>query len=278
MKQLIPSLLLGSLLSLSFTSSYSQEVKPTVLQESEKTMHSQWSGKKVVFLGDSMTDQCRVGTTCIYWEYLSKLMNFTPLVYGVNGAEWNGIYVQAQKLLSDKKNVDAILIFAGTNDYNDNIPLGKFFNFTQQKVNHNGMVILRKHREPIMSDTTFCGRVNKVLSFLKTNFPTKQVILLTPIHRAYAWFGNNNVQPDENYCNGRNLFIDSYINVLKKASSYWSVPLIDLYSLSGLYPLYDSNMVYFHDAKSDRLHPNASGDYRIAKTLQYQLLALPASF
>jgi len=28
----------------------------------------------------------------------------------------------------------------------------------------------------------------------------------------------------------------------------------------------------------DRLHPNANGDYRLAKTIQYQLLALPSTF
>jgi hypothetical protein len=37
-------------------------------------------------------------------------------------------------------------------------------------------------------------------------------------------------------------------------------------------------MHYIVNAETDRLHPNAIGHYRIAKTLQYQLLALPCGF
>jgi len=54
--------------------------------------------------------------------------------------------------------------------------------------------------------------------------------------------------------------------------------LIDLYSISGLYPLADAQVTYFHDKDTDLLHPNALGDYRLAKTIQYQLLALPSTF
>ena len=49
-------------------------------------------------------------------------------------------------------------------------------------------------------------------------------------------------------------------------------------SISGLYPLNDSHVRYFHDGKTDRLHPNAKGHERMARALVYQLLAFPASF
>jgi hypothetical protein len=101
---------------------------------------------------------------------------------------------------------------------------------------------------------------------------------MTPIHRGYAKFNEKNVQPDENYANGQGLYIDSYVDVLKLAASYWAVPLIDLYSISGLFPMADAQAQYFHDKETDRLHPNALGDYRLAKTIQYRLLALPAGF
>jgi hypothetical protein len=42
--------------------------------------------------------------------------------------------------------------------------------------------------------------------------------------------------------------------------------------------LADAQSQYFHDKDTDRLHPNALGDYRLAKTIQYQLLALPSNF
>jgi lysophospholipase L1-like esterase len=247
--------------------------------DSLEMINSQWEGKKVAFLGDSMTDKCRVGTTCIYWEYLVQLLGIKPFVYGVNGAQWNGIYNQAVKLNQEQGNaIDAIIVFAGTNDYNANTPLGTFYSEKMKQTNHNGKMVMRKYREPVMTDSTFCGRINMAISYLKQNFSTQQIIIMTPIHRGYAQFGANNIQPEESYCNGCGLYLEAYVNILKRASLVWSVPIIDLYSLSGLYPLYDTDSIYFHNATTDRLHPNAKGDYRLAKTIQYQLLPLPASF
>jgi len=250
-----------------------------VRSDSQKEASSQWNGKKVAFLGDSMTDKCRVGTTCVYWEYLEQLSGVKPFVYGINGAQWNGIYQQAITLYKERRNnIDAIIIFAGTNDYNGNIPIGTFFTEKMEKTNHHGSMVMRKRREPVINDSTFCGRINKALSYIKQKFPTKQVILMTPIHRGYAQFSKENVQPEESYCNGCGLYLESYINTLKHASLIWSVPVIDLYSLSGLYPMYDSDTIYFHNATTDRLHPNEKGDLRLAKTIKYQLLSLPSSF
>ena len=250
-----------------------------ILTANEKTANSQWSGKRVAFLGDSMTDERRVGTSCVYWEYLAELLGLKPFVYGVSGNQWNDIYKQSLKLHDEKgTNVDAILIFAGTNDYIHNTPLGEFFSETTKQTNFNGNEVTRKYRTPIFNDTTFCGRINKAMSYLRNNYPQQQVVIMTPIHRGFARFNEKNVQPDENYSNGQGLYIDAYIDVLKQAASYWAVPLIDLYSTSGLFPMADAQLQYFHDKNTDRLHPNAVGDYRLAKTIQYQLLALPSGF
>lgn len=263
---------------------HAQQIEPqaapkVIVTTNEKTLNSQWQGKRVAFLGDSMTDEHRIGTTCIYWEYLGELLGIKPFVYGINGAQWDGIYKQALKLHQERgTNVDAILIFGGTNDYNRGIPIGKFFSETTKQTNFNGNLVTRKYRSPIINDSTFCGRINKVMSYLKNNFPQQQIILMTPIHRGFAKFSEKNVQPDENYCNGQGLYLDAYIHALKQAASYWAVPLIDLHSISGLFPLADSQVQYFHNSETDRLHPNAVGDYRLAKTIQYQLLALPSTF
>jgi len=182
--------------------------------------------------------------------------------------------------LHDEKgtNVDAILIFAGTNDYMHDTPIGEFFSETTKQTIFNGKEVTRKYRTPILNDSTFCGRINKAMSYLKNNYPQQQIIIMTPIHRGYAKFNEKNVQPDENYANGKGLYIDSYVEVLKQAASYWAVPLIDLYSTSGLFPMAETQLQYFHNKETDRLHPNALGDYRMAKTIQYQLLALPSGF
>ncbi|GGA74781.1 hypothetical protein GCM10008015_14310 [Flavobacterium palustre] len=250
-----------------------------ILTEAEKTLQSQWQSKRVAFLGDSMTDKRRVGTTYVYWEYLNELLGIESLVYGISGNQWNHIYKQAEKLQAEKgTDLDAIIIFAGTNDYMHGTPIGEFFTETTAQTNFNGKEVTRKYRTPIFNDTTFCGRINKAMSYLKNNFPEQQIIIMTPIHRGYAKFNDKNVQPDENFCNEQGLYIDSYVEVLKQAASYWAVPLIDLHSTSGLFPMAESHLQYFHKKDTDRLHPNALGDYRLAKTIQYQLLALPSDF
>lgn len=238
--------------------------------------NSHWEGKKVAYLGDSMT-QKRDSATIVYWEYLSETMGIKPFVYGISGNQWDGIYKQALKL-KEEQAVDAILIFAGTNDYNHNIPMGDFYQETEKETNFNGTIVTRKYRTLLENDSTFCGRINKVMAYLKTNFPDQQIIIMTPIHRGFAKFRETNVQPEESFANDLGLYIDTYVNTLKEAASIWAVPLIDLYSISGLYPLEDSNAKYFTNDKTDRLHPNSLGNYRLAKTIQYQLLSLPSTF
>lgn len=259
---------------------FAQEAAPKVkLTDKEKTLNSQWNGKRVAFLGDSMTDKRRVGTTYVYWEYLNELLGIEPFVYGISGNQWDAIYKQSVKLHDEKAtNIDAILIFAGTNDYMHNTPLGAFYTETTKETNFNGKQVMRKYRTPIMNDSTFCGRINKAMSYLKNNYPQQQIVIMTPIHRGFAKFNDKNVQPDENFANDQGLYIDSYVAVLKEAASYWAVPLIDLYSTSGLFPMADAQLQYFSKKDTDRLHPNALGDYRLAKTIQYQLLGLASGF
>ncbi|HYQ57108.1 MAG TPA: SGNH/GDSL hydrolase family protein [Draconibacterium sp.] len=242
---------------------------------------SQWKSKKVAFLGDSMTQKWQRENTprTVYWEYLTEMMGIEPFVYGISGHQWTGIYGQALKLKKEHEtDVDAILIFAGTNDYNHNVPIGDFYNESAKETNFNGTNVIRKFRTPDLNDSTFCGRINKVMAYLKSNYPDQQIIIMTPIHRGFATFSETNVQPEENFSNDLGLYLDDYVNSLRQAASVWAVPVIDLYSISGLYPMEDSHVKYFMDDKTDRLHPNSLGNYRLSKTIQYQLMSLPATF
>ena len=241
---------------------------------------SQWKGKKVAFLGDSITDKKHIGTTKCYWEYLSETLGFTPYVYGINGNQMNKILDQAKKLYEEQgDDIDAIFIFAGTNDYNAGVPLGEWYTegaqVTQVK---GGNMETRRLRYFCMTDSTFKGRINLALDYLKSHYPTKQIIMMTPIHRAYAKFGDVNVQPAEVYANKLGIYVDEYVRTVKEAANVWAVPVIDLNSVSGLYPVNDAHVRYFHDGETDRLHPNANGHQRMATAIMYQMLALPATF
>lgn len=138
---------------------------------------SQWKGKKVAFLGDSITDKSHVGTTKNYWQYLEEMLGLEAWVYGINGDQWKGILAQAQKLKEERGDqVDAIIIFAGTNDYNEGIPLGDWYRTENTSVEVAGpSQEMRVKRIQQTEDTNFRGRINKAMSFLKENFPTQQI-------------------------------------------------------------------------------------------------------
>jgi lysophospholipase L1-like esterase len=271
-------ILLLSLVVFSYGQNQNTSISEKTIKDSEQTLNSQWNGKRVAYLGDSMTQKPGDGSS-VYWEYLTTLLGIEPFVYGKSGHQWNDIYDQAVKLKNERStDIDAIFIFAGTNDYNNSIPLGKFFTETTKQTNHDGQNVTRKYRSRIYNDSTFCGRINNVMAYLKNHYPMQQVIILTPLHRGYAKFSDRNVQPEENYCNGQGLYLEDYVISLKEAALNWAVPIIDLYSMSGLYPLSDSHTRYFRDRETDRLHLNSEGNYRLAKTIQYQLLTLPSTF
>ena len=206
-----------------------------------------WRGRKMAFLGDSITDARHIGCTSNYWNFLERDMGVVPLVYGINGHQWKHVYGQAENLFADHpSDVDEIVVFAGTNDFNSNVPLG---NWTD-------------------GDTSFRGRIAAVMDYLKSKYPGVPIWLLTPIHRGYATFGSDNVQPDETYANTLGLWIGDYVDVVKEAVAKYGARLVDLNADSGLYPLFDSHVVFFHDGNTDRLHPNTAGHERMAQAIE----------
>ena len=237
-----------------------------------------WQNKRVAYLGDSITDAKILPDDTHYWGYLQDMLGTESYVYGISGRQWKHILDQANKLKAEHGDeVDAIMIFMGTNDYNSGTPIGEWFTETTEVVNANGKMVERKRRDYVFDNSTFRGRLNIALDSLKKMYPTKQIVMLTPIHRGFAQFSEKNVQPSEEYCNGCGEYIDAYVNSIKEASSIWSVPVIDLYSLSGLLPALPEQSMYVPGG-NDNLHPNAEGHRRIALCIYYQLQALPCTF
>lgn len=242
-----------------------------------------WQGKKVAYFGDSITDPRHKASDKKYWSLLEEWLGITPYVYAVSGRQWNDIPRQTDKLLAEHgDDFDAILIFMGTNDYNNAVPLGRWYDQTMETVDYAHRYEKRPEerlcRKPSMDPDTYRGRINIALDSLKRTFPDKQIVLLTPIHRSGFYHSDTNWQVPENYANRCGEFLDSYVDAVIEAGKIWSVPVIDLNSLCGLYPLLDGHAPYFNDADTDRLHPNNAGHNRMARTLYYQLLTLPCTF
>lgn len=239
-----------------------------------------WQGRKVAFLGDSMTDPNNNATEYYYYDYLREALGIEPHIYAKSGNQWHQLPAYVERMEQELgQEVQGIFIFAGTNDFFHSCPMGEFFTEHDTVVNVNGKMVPRRHRIPCMTDTTFCGRVNRILSRLKHDHPLTPLFVMTPIHRAYANFSNPNranVQPDENFANAHGLYIEDYVNALRQACQLWSVPCIDLFQLSGLYPLDAASYAqFFHDADTDLLHPNAQGHRRLGQVIEAQLRALP---
>lgn len=264
---------------------------PLSLLSQNTTITHPWQGATVAFFGDSITDPGSVPDKhdwtgrgdAHYWGYLQEWLGVKPLVYGVSGRKWDDVGNQAEQLVNEHgNNFDAITIFLGTNDFIGDVPLGEWYErtlkTTKAAMGYPAKEYTWLSQTPSMDNGTLRGRINIAVSTLKRMFPDKQIVILTPIHRAYATFGAENIQPDESFPNRIGVYFIEYVNVIKEAANVWGIPVIDLNSLCGINPMVEGQVMYFSDSETDRLHPNAKGHERIARTLMYQLLALPCAF
>ena len=254
------------------------------VQASPQTLFQHpWQGKRVAYFGDSITDPRNSGSKKKYWNFLQEWLGITPYVYAVSGRQWNDIPRQAEQLKSEHgDDFDAILIFIGTNDYNAGVPIGEWWDETTTEVMagiHKPKAMeTRRQRVPAMNKNTYRGRINIALDTVKRMYPTKQIVLLTPIHRANFFANDKNWQPNESYQNECGEYVDAYVNSVKEAGNIWAVPVIDWNASCGLFPLQEEQLQYFAKPDVDQLHPNDKGQERMARTLMYQLLTLPCTF
>ena len=234
---------------------------------------SSWEGKRAAFLGDSITDIRHIGCTSNYWNFLERDLKIVPLVYGINGQQFSGIINQARDLKRDyPAGVEAIFVFAGTNDYNADIPLGKWFDVKDVTVRRGGQDVNLKKREFSRDVSTLRGRINVTMAFLKESFPGALIYVMTPIHRGYAKFGDTNEQLDESYSNRIGLFIDDYVAAIKETGNVWAVEVIDLHAQSGLFPHFKAHSKFFSHKDFDMLHPNNAGHERIARAIKSHIV------
>ena len=248
--------------------------------KTQTTFTHPWQGKRVAYFGDSITDPNNKAAGNKYWNLLEQWLGIKPFVYAVSGRQWDDIPRQANKLKEEHgDDFDAILIFMGTNDYNNAVPIGQWYEERLENVEYGHRYAKRTEqrmrRHPSMNKGTYKGRINIALDSLKRMYPTKQIVLLTPIHRAGFYANEKNWQCTEDYVNRCGEYLDSYIDAVKEAANVWAVPVLDLNATSGLFPMIDAHAQYFNNADTDRLHPNDRGHERMAKTLMYQLLTLP---
>ena len=116
-----------------------------------------WMNKRVAYFGDSITDPKNNGSKLKYWNFLQDWLGITPYVYGISGRQWNDIPNQTDKLKAQHGDeVDAILIFIGTNDFNDGVPIGEWYDIREEEVmagiHEQKHIVTRKRMHPIMTN------------------------------------------------------------------------------------------------------------------------------
>ena len=206
-------------------------------------------GKKIVFLGDSITEgsgtSCEAARfTCVLKEMagLSEIRN-----YGIGGTR-----IARQIACPDTTDfcarfsgmdddADAVVVFGGTNDYgHGDAPFGEFTDRTPQ---------------------TFCGAVHYLFRGLIEKYPTKPVIIITPMHRIHDYKPNSSNQK----------VLKDYVDVIREAAEMYSLPVLDLFASFGICPDIPEQKEAFCP---DGLHPNDAGNRVLAEKLKKFLEAI----
>ena len=206
-------------------------------------------GKKIVFLGDSITEgACATSLDKSYWGVLGSLSGAIVRGYGIGGTRIAEQMVKTDapedKLpfitRVDKMDEDAdiVVVFGGTNDYgHGDAPLGKMTDRT---------------------DDTFYGAMHNLCKALIERYPNSLIVIMTPMHRT-------NEESLVNERGVRNVAtLKEYVYAEKQVAEYYRLPILDMYAMGYLNPNVPIiKKIYM----TDGLHPNDAGHELIAKRL-----------
>jgi lysophospholipase L1-like esterase len=214
-----------------------------------------WADKTMVCVGDSIT--AGSGTTQTYWAMLKEILGLSKMTgMGVGGScvSAKSDYGTGNSPLINRytsiPEADLITIFMGTNDWGHETPLGTIDDTT---------------------DVSFYGALNVIIPGLMKMYPNSRIIWITPMHRYK--FGTSKILGTaftyDHIPNGRDCTLKDYVDAIKEVCERYSIPVIDLFSMSGLHPSIDAHKSTY---MPDGLHPNKAGHakmaYLISKWLQ----------
>lgn len=215
------------------------------------------SGKKITFLGDSITAGANAS---------SRDKNFVSQIAALYGANVCNLGIGGSRIARQKSksenpkydmdfcsrideidaDSDIIVIFGGTNDYgHGDAPIGSF-----------------SDRDVY----TFYGALHYLYSNILERFPNAATVVVTPLHRINEF----NVL-GEGYKSIPSGTLLDYVNVIREVAEYYSIPIIDLYAESGYQPEIKAN---YKKYCTDGLHPNDAGHLLIAHKIAKFLLQI----
>ena len=205
-------------------------------------------GKKVNFLGDSITEGCGASDDAHgFVEVFGRLTGSVVRNYGIGGTRIARKRVPSANPVHDQcfldrvdqmdPDADLIVIFGGTNDFgHGDAPLGT------------------------LDDTdeyTFCGAMKSLLERVMRRYPASEIVVMTPIHR----YSELDTENREGLVTGP---LELWAEAERQVCNRYSIPVLDLWSVAGIYPRMEEN---FRQYTADGLHPNDFGAERIARRL-----------
>lgn len=199
-------------------------------------------GKKINFMGDSITEGYGAsGKDRIFSSLIAVDTGAVCRNYGIAGTrisrqrkpsadpDWDRDF--CSRVTEMDADADIVIVLGGTNDFgHGDAPFGSF--------------------EDKTSDT-FRGALNVLYTSLIERYPGKIIVIATPLHRCDEEWR----RPDS----GADL--RAYVGAIRKAAEYYSLPVLDLWAMSGLQP----NLPVIQEKfMPDKLHPNDAGHRIIA--------------
>lgn len=202
-----------------------------------------WKNKKINCLGDSIT--AGAGNDGYGWvEFLRE--NFPEAEirkYGVSGSTVSICSKRKEKPFVERfeemdKDFDLTIVFGGINDFINSVPLGEMGNGNLE---------------------TFCGALEHIVTNLQKYNPTGQVMLITPMRvNRFKQYPCWNEKNEDNHT------LLDYRNKLLEIAEYYSVPVLDFYSLAHI----NAECSEMRDGVlPDGLHPNKLGHQRMARKI-----------
>ena len=207
-------------------------------------------GKKIIFLGDSITEGC--GTSSqerVYHGILKERYGLREIKNYGEGGTRVARQTEITSLVRDRdfilrardmdKDADVVVVFGGTNDYgHGQAPLGSIDNLDMH---------------------TFYGALHTLIRNLINDYVDKQIVFMTPLHR-HNEYGQGTWKPD----GVEQRPLCDYVKAVKDVCEYYSVPVLDLYSCGELC---GNTPVWYKEYMPDGLHPNDKGYEIIANKL-----------
>lgn len=215
-------------------------------------------GKKIAFLGDSITEGAGVNDQeQLFWKLIGRETGAQCFGYGIGGtriapqrvpsegsAVWDRYFAsRIDEMIDD---ADIVVVFGGTNDYgHGDAAMGKLGDCT---------------------DDTFYGAYHQLLTKLIEKYPLSQLVIMTPLHRV----GEDDTLYNE-YGVRRAGSLADYVCAIREIAESFGVPVVDLFKNCGIQP---NNPIHKEKFAPDGLHPNDDGHKLLAKCVLSVLNAL----